>query len=221
MTADAAAVAANLRWWETVGTPAGLLLHAFHEDAKPGDLAGDWAGPCRTPGSDCGQHPRAGRWAQAHIQNRILITLTKTLGIFQRDVVARGPDTSPLVIENKHTGERLELRRLRMDGEVCLELRGSLPPRSEGPPLHIHFEEHEEGKVHSGVLTALVDGKRIQAGSGQSVEFPRGSAHRWWNEGEELLEFTGYARPVVDLDRYLQAVFQVVNAGPPNRPPII
>ena len=143
------------------------------------------------------------------------------LGIFRRDAVARGPDTSPLVIENKHTGERLELRRLRMDGQVCLELRGSLPPRSEGPPLHIHFEEHEEGKVHSGILTALVDGKRIQAGSGESVELPRGSAHRWWNEGEELLEFTGYARPVVDLDRYLQAVFQVVNAGPPNRPPII
>ena len=135
--------------------------------------------------------------------------------------MARGPDTSPLVIENKHTGERLELRRLRMDGQVCLELRGSLPPRSEGPALHIHFEEHEEGKVHSGILTALVDGKRIQAGSGESVELPRGSAHRWWNEGEELLEFTGYARPVVDLDRYLQAVFQVVNAGPPNRPPII
>ncbi len=25
----------------------------------------DWIGHGRTPGSDCGQHPRVGRWAQA------------------------------------------------------------------------------------------------------------------------------------------------------------
>jgi uncharacterized cupin superfamily protein len=108
-----------------------------------------------------------------------------------------------------------------MDGVVCLEIRGSLPPHSEGPPLHVHLEEHEEGTVLRGVLTAVVDGKRIQAGPGESVELPRGSTHRWWNEGDEPLEFTGYARPVVDLDRYLQAVFDVVNAGPPNRPPLV
>ena len=54
-----------------------------------------------------------------------------------------------------------------------------------------------------------------------TARLPRGSAHRWWNEGDETLEFTGYARPVIDLDRYLQAVFAVVNAGPPNRPPLV
>lgn len=125
-----------------------------------------------------------------------------------------------LILENRHTGERLELRRIRIDGEPCLEIRGSLPPHSEGPPLHIHFEENEEGTVHRGTLTAVVDGKRIQAGPGESIVLPRGSAHRWWNEGDEPLEFVGYAQPVVDLDRYLQAVFEVVNAGPPDRPPL-
>ncbi len=70
-------------------------------------------------------------------------------------------------------------------------------------------------------MTALVDGVRIQAGPGEEIELPRGSAHRWWNEGDEPLEFVGYARPVVDLDRYLQAVFEVVNAGPANRPPLV
>jgi len=127
----------------------------------------------------------------------------------------------PLVLLNRHTGERLELRRLRRNGELCLELRGSLPPRSEGPPLHVHLKEHEEGIVQAGRLTALVDGRRLQAGPGESVELPLGSAHRWWNEGDEVLEFIGYARPVVDLDRYLQAMFEVMNAGPPNRPPLV
>ena len=129
-------------------------------------------------------------------------------------------ETPALVLHNRHTGERLALRRIRNGGEVWLELRGSLPPHRQGPPLHIHFDEDEEGIVHSGVLTAVVDGQRIDVGPGESARLPRGSAHRWWNEGDEPLEFTGFARPVVDLDRYLQAVFEVVNAGPPHRPPV-
>jgi mannose-6-phosphate isomerase-like protein (cupin superfamily) len=128
---------------------------------------------------------------------------------------------TPLILYNRHTGERLELLRITQDGQVCLEIRGSLPARSEGPPVHIHFEEDEEGTVHRGTLSAVVDGRRLNAGPGESARLPKGSAHRWWNEGDETLEFTGLARPVVDLDRYLQAVFEVVNAGPPNRPSIV
>jgi hypothetical protein len=32
--------------------------------------------------------------------------------------------------------------------------------------------------------------------------------------------FQGLATPLVDLDRYLQALFEVVNAGPPGKPPV-
>lgn len=129
----------------------------------------------------------------------------------------RGPT---IVLENRHTGERLSLRRINRGGEVELELRGSLPPHSEGPPLHIHFAEDEEGRITSGTLSAVVDGRRITVSAGESASLPRGSAHRWWNEGDEALEFVGYARPVVDLDRYLQAIFEVMNAGPDGRPPL-
>ncbi|MGH9680218.1 MAG: cupin domain-containing protein, partial [Candidatus Acidiferrales bacterium] len=40
----------------------------------------------------------------------------------------------------------------------------------------------------------------------------------WWNAGEDLLEFNGRIVPVVDLDRYLQAIFAVVNASQSGRP---
>ncbi len=127
---------------------------------------------------------------------------------------------SNIVLENRHTGERLALSRVKRGDEVWLKLKGSLPPHREGPPLHIHFAEDEEGQVMSGTLSAVVDGRKITAGPGDSAPLPRGSAHRWWNEGDEPLEFLGYARPVVDLDRYLQAVFEVINAGPEGRPPL-
>lgn len=127
---------------------------------------------------------------------------------------------APLRLENRHTGEVLELRRLRRNGEAVLELRGTLPPHREGPPMHIHHLEDEEGRITAGRLSATIGGTRVDAEAGESVLLPKGVPHRWWNEGNEPLAFEGFTRPAVDLDRYLQAVFEVMNAGPPNRPPL-
>ena len=125
-----------------------------------------------------------------------------------------------LRLENRHTGEVLELRRQNQNGELVLELRGTLGPHREGPPMHIHHLEDEEGVVTAGTLSAEVGGQRIDAGAGQAVRLPRGVPHRWWNHGDQPLAFDGRARPLVDLDRYLQAVVEVMNAGAPNRPPL-
>jgi hypothetical protein len=82
-------------------------------------------------------------------------------------------------------------------------------PHRQGPPRHIHLIEDEEGVVTAGTLSAEVNGQQFTFGPGEIVRLPHG-----------LLGFEGSARPVVDLDRYLQAVFEVINAGPPNRPPL-
>lgn len=124
----------------------------------------------------------------------------------------------PLILENRHTGERIVLRSVILDGELCLEIKGTVPPHGEGPPLHIHFAEDEQGTVMSGTLSAILNGQRFIAKAGEFGRFPRGAAHRWWNGHGETLLFDGYARPLVDLDRYLQAVFEVLNAGPKDRP---
>ena len=78
-----------------------------------------------------------------------------------------------LVLENRHTGERLVIQRIGSGPQSHFDLKGSLPPGREGPPMHIHFGEDEEGHI---------------------------------------------ARPAIDLDRYLQAVFEIMNAGPKDRP---
>jgi hypothetical protein len=50
-----------------------------------------------------------------------------------------------LKVENRHTGEILRNRRVRdSEGQTILALDGSLPPRADGPPLHIHFHQREE-----------------------------------------------------------------------------
>jgi mannose-6-phosphate isomerase-like protein (cupin superfamily) len=123
-----------------------------------------------------------------------------------------------LILENRHTGERLTLRRVPHGNEVWLEVKGSLPPHREGPPMHIHVMEDEEGKVQSGTLSAVINGRQLTMGPGEDMLIPRGAVHRWWNAGDEPLEVGGYAKPVVDLDQYLQAVFEIVNAAPKGRP---
>jgi len=126
-----------------------------------------------------------------------------------------------LRLHNRHTGEALELWREKSGEEWFLRLRGTLPPHRQGPPRHIHLIEDEEGVVTAGTLSAEVNGQQFTFGPGEIVRLPHGIPHRWWNDGDELLGFEGSARPVVDLDRYLQAVFEVINAGPPNRPPLL
>jgi mannose-6-phosphate isomerase-like protein (cupin superfamily) len=124
-----------------------------------------------------------------------------------------------LTITNRHTGEILQMHRVRdASGQVVLMLEGSLPPHSDGPPLHVHLREREQGYVAAGTLGAIVGGKEITAKTGESVDLPAGIPHRWWNAGETLLEFNGRAVPVVDLDRYLQAIFAVLNASTSGRP---
>ena len=125
-----------------------------------------------------------------------------------------------LTLENRRNGEILRMHR-RRDGEgrIVLYLDGTLPPNAEGPPLHMHVREREEGIVKAGTLGARVGGEKIVP-TGGTVVLPAGVRHHWWNAGDDLLEFSGHVVPAVDLDRYLQAVFAVVNAGSTGRPSI-
>jgi quercetin dioxygenase-like cupin family protein len=126
-----------------------------------------------------------------------------------------------LRLENRHTGEILQMSRVRdAQGQIVLILNGSLPPRANGPPLHVHLHEREEGIVKAGTLGAQVGTEKMMVPAGGTAVLPAGIPHRWWNAGDDLLEFSGQVVPAVDLDRYLQAVFAVLNASSNGRPSI-
>jgi mannose-6-phosphate isomerase-like protein (cupin superfamily) len=126
-----------------------------------------------------------------------------------------------LRLENRHTGEILRMRRVQdAQGQIVLALDGSLPPRASGPPLHVHFHQREEGGVKAGTLGTRVGTQKIVVPAGATAVFPAGVVHTWWNAGEDLLEFSGRAIPAGDLDRYLQALFAVLNASGSPRPSI-
>ena len=108
------------------------------------------------------------------------------------------PADQVLMIELEHTGERLAMWRTRdSNGIEELQMTGRLPAHQQGPPLHIHFREDEHTKVVAGTLSASVDGKDLVVKAGGSAYFPKGSVHRWWNDGDEELVFQGVAAPAV------------------------
>lgn len=123
-------------------------------------------------------------------------------------------------LANRHTGERVQLRRVLRDGRLCLEVRGMLPPHREGPPLHVHYQEDEAFTIVAGTLSAEVDGRPLHVDVGRTAPLPMGSAHRWWNASDETLVLEGVVTPVVDFDVFLSAAFDVLNSGPASRPPV-
>jgi mannose-6-phosphate isomerase-like protein (cupin superfamily) len=126
-----------------------------------------------------------------------------------------------LTLENRHTGEILRMRRVRdATGQIVLAIDGSLPPRMSGPPIHMHYHQREEGSVKAGALGARVGNEKVVVPAGGTAVFPAGVLHNWWNAGEGLLEVSGRAVPAGDLDRYLQALFSVLNASESGTPSI-
>jgi mannose-6-phosphate isomerase-like protein (cupin superfamily) len=126
-----------------------------------------------------------------------------------------------LSLENRHNGEILRMRRVHdAQGQIILILDGSMPPRTSGPPLHVHLHEHEEIIVSAGTLGAQIGTEKIVVPAGGAAVMPAGVFHRWWNAGDDLLELSGKAVPAADVDRFLQGLFAVLNASSNGRPSI-
>ena len=127
--------------------------------------------------------------------------------------------SAQLVLVSPDGREHLTLRRVPGEqGSEVLEVDGRLLPGVAGPPLHMHYKLSEETTVTAGTLGVLLDGKAFTCTPGQTTVFPPGSRHRWWNAGDQPVEFRGRAVPAGDLDQYLQGVFALVNASPSGKP---
>jgi quercetin dioxygenase-like cupin family protein len=126
--------------------------------------------------------------------------------------------TSPLVLENRVTGDRLTIWRVpTADGSDILEMEAEVPPGG-GTPLHLHRFVTEEVTVVSGVLNASVGGSRVTLRPGERATFPAGTPHRWWNEGPEVARLKNRATPAGDLDGFLRDLFVAATRNANGRP---
>ena len=126
----------------------------------------------------------------------------------------------PHTIENG-AGERLTFLRVVRDGETeRVEAEAFATPGS-GPPMHVHHLQEEAMKVVSGRLGyQVVGGDANYAGPGELVVFAPGVGHKWWNAGSDELHATGWAKPPLNIEFFLGAIFDATRRSGGKRPGI-
>jgi quercetin dioxygenase-like cupin family protein len=124
----------------------------------------------------------------------------------------------PRMIDNG-AGERLTFQAPRSDerGEYQ-EARNSVAPGS-GPPMHVHHLQEESLTVESGTMGWQRSGREEQiAHAGDTVTFPPGDTHRFWNAGDDELVCSGYVRPPDNLEYFLTQIFTSTRENGGKRP---
>ena len=114
----------------------------------------------------------------------------------------------PHTIENG-AGERLTiLRRVPGPAGDRLEIENVVAPGA-GPVMHVHHLQAEVLTVRQGRLAyQRPSGPARYVEVGQTVAFPAGDAHRFWNAGTDDLRCSGYIEPAGNIEYFLGAIFE-------------
>ncbi|HLP93093.1 MAG TPA: cupin domain-containing protein [Saprospiraceae bacterium] len=118
-------------------------------------------------------------------------------------------------------GEKLTFIRLEQDsnGDKLIVENEVLP--GVGPVMHTHFFQDEALTVVSGKVGYQISGQAPQfAEVGETVVFKRGTPHRFWNAGNEILHCKGYIQPANNIIYFLSGIFNAQNKTGSERPEI-
>ncbi len=113
----------------------------------------------------------------------------------------------PYTIENG-SGEQLTFLGTTRgpDGDRA-EADGTAQPGA-GPPMHVHYLQEEAARVVTGRMGYQVLGDEPKfAEVGETVVWPAGTPHKWWNAGTTELRMTGWCRPPDNIEFFLGALF--------------
>jgi quercetin dioxygenase-like cupin family protein len=126
--------------------------------------------------------------------------------------------TYPHIIENC-IGEKLIFKQLQPepDGDRLLVENYVVP--GSGPVMHTHWLQDECLTVVKGRLGYEIAGQpKRYVNEGETVLFKRGEAHRFWNDGEQILHCKGWIKPANTIVFYLSSVFAAQNKSGKGQP---
>jgi quercetin dioxygenase-like cupin family protein len=104
------------------------------------------------------------------------------------EMVSVGPLMHRILEDGSHTGHRIGVVEV------------TLPPRTPGPPEHVHRQHDETFFVLSGNPTFTSGGKTITAQPGAMLTAPLGAPHSFANPGEEQAVFLATVTPDLYID---------------------
>jgi quercetin dioxygenase-like cupin family protein len=121
-------------------------------------------------------------------------------------------------ISNQVTGERITFLATARDtdGEAVV-IETVVEPDGFVAAAHVHPSQSERFAVAEGTLGLKVGGEKLTLGPGDVAVVDAGTAHKFWNAGDEPVRFVCEVRPALQFESLLETMFALAADGKTNR----
>lgn len=121
-------------------------------------------------------------------------------------------------IVNTVTGERVTFLKTSAEtnGETVL-IETVVEPDGAVAAAHVHPYQSETFEVVAGRLGMKAGGKKLEFGPGEAITVLPGTAHRFWNAGDEPVRFVCEIRPALGFESLLETMYALAADGKTNR----
>jgi hypothetical protein len=124
----------------------------------------------------------------------------------------------PHVIQNC-LGEKIIFHAVQKEPDGDKVIVENFVTPGHGPLMHTHFLQEEELTVVKGKIGYQILGQAEQyANEGETVLFQRGTPHRFWNAGQEILNCKGWIKPANTIVFFLSAIYAAQNKSGKAQP---
>jgi mannose-6-phosphate isomerase-like protein (cupin superfamily) len=110
------------------------------------------------------------------------------------------------------TGMTIKLRSEQTRGAFAL-VEGVMPPRTQGPALHMHTREDESFYILEGTLKFRIGEQTVTAPAGSTVFMPRGIPHTFCNPFDEPAKVLGIITPG-GFERFFEDQMEIMKSVP-------
>jgi mannose-6-phosphate isomerase-like protein (cupin superfamily) len=117
-------------------------------------------------------------------------------------------------IHNPVTGERITFHQTSADtnGEAVV-IECAVEPDGFVAAAHVHPSQTERFAVIDGRLGMKVGKKKLELERGDVAVVEPGTAHKFWNAGDERVRFTCEVRPALQFESLLETMFTLAADG--------
>ena len=121
-------------------------------------------------------------------------------------------------LENPVTGERIRfLKTWKETGGEYVRVEVTVRPGGVVAAAHVHPYQDERFEVVSGRVTFQLDGQELVGRPGDVVLVAAGSAHKFWNAGDEDVRFVTEVRPALKFEQLIETMFSLAADGKTSR----
>jgi quercetin dioxygenase-like cupin family protein len=121
-------------------------------------------------------------------------------------------------IDNPVTGERITFHQTSADtdGEAVV-IECTVQPDGFVAASHVHPSQTERFNVIDGLLGMKVGRKKLLLERGDVAVVEPGTAHKFWNMGDEPARFVCEVRPALQFESLLETMFALAADGKTNK----